>query len=302
MLWIPFTIAAAFFQNLRSAVQRHLKSELTDLGASSVRFLYALPFAFLWLALLVVGFEMSTPAANPAFVGWVIGGSITQIIFTFLLMWLFSLSNFTVGTALSKTEVVQVVLLEALLLQESISGRALIAILIAFIGIMIMTLGKSRISFSKLLASLGQKITLVGLACGLTLGLSSVLFRGAVLSLEEGGFLIRSAYTLAVAITIQSLILLIWLRLFQRGQITRTLAHWPICIGVGFAGWAASVCWFAAFTLTHAAYVRALGQIELIFTFLVSVLVFREKVSRIEITGVVLLSIAIVILVLEKAS
>ena len=72
---------------------------------------------------------MSTPAANPAFVGWVVGGSITQIIFTFLLMWLFSLSNFTVGTALSKTEVVQVVLLEALLLQESISGRALIAIL-----------------------------------------------------------------------------------------------------------------------------------------------------------------------------
>lgn len=302
MLWIPFTIAAAFFQNLRSAVQRHLKSELTDLGAASVRFLYALPFAFLWLGLLIVGFEMSAPAASPAFIGWVVGGSITQIIFTFLLMWLFSLSNFTVGTALSKSEVVQVVLLEALLLQESISGRALIAILIAFIGIMVMTLGKSRISFSKLLASLGQKVTLVGLACGLMLGLSSVLFRGAVLSLDEGGLLIRSAYTLAVAITIQSLIVLGCLRLFQPGQITLTLAHWRICIGVGFAGWAASVCWFAAFTLTHAAYVRALGQIELIFTFLVSVLVFREKVSRIEITGVVLLSGAIVLLVLEKAS
>jgi len=302
MLWIPITIAAAFFQNLRSAVQRHLKSELTDLGAASVRFLYALPFSFLWLALLVVGFEMSTPAVNPAFVGWVVSGSITQIIFTFLLMWLFSLSNFTVGTALSKTEVVQVILLEALLLHESISGRALIAILIAFIGIMVMTLGKSRISFSKLLASLGQKITLVGLACGLTLGLSSVLFRGAVLSLDEGGLLIRSAYTLAVAITIQSLIVLGWLRLFQPGQITLALAHWRICIGVGFAGWAASICWFAAFTLTHAAYVRALGQIELIFTFLVSVLVFREKVSRIEIAGVLLLSIAIIILVLEKTS
>jgi drug/metabolite transporter (DMT)-like permease len=217
-------------------------------------------------------------------------------------MWLFSLSNFTVGTALSKSEVVQVVLLEALLLQESISGRALSAILIAFIGIMVMTLGKSRLSFSKLLASLGQKVTLVGLGCGLMLGLSSVLFRGAVLSLEEGGLLIRSAYTLAVAITIQSLIVLGWLRLFQPGQITLALAHWRICIGVGFAGWAASICWLIAFTLAHAAYVRALGQIELVFTFLVSVLFFREKVSRTELTGVVLLSGAIVLLVLEKAT
>ena len=52
MLWIPLTLAAAFFQNLRSALQRQLKSELSDLGAASVRFLYALPFALVWLALV----------------------------------------------------------------------------------------------------------------------------------------------------------------------------------------------------------------------------------------------------------
>ncbi|HCX87518.1 MAG TPA: hypothetical protein DG761_05800 [Gammaproteobacteria bacterium] len=94
--------------------------------------------------------------------------------------------------------------------------------------------------------------------------------------------------------------MLVWLRAFQPGQIQRTLTQWRSCTLVGFAGWAASIFWFMAFTLTHAAYVRALGQIELIFTFLVSVVFFREKVSRTEIFGVILLSGAIVLLVLES--
>ena len=71
---------------------------------------------------------------------------------------------------------------------------------------------------------------------------------------------------------------------------------------VGFAGWAASIFWFMAFTLAHAAYIRALGQIELIFTFVASIFFFREKVSRTEVFGVVLLSGAIILLVLEKTS
>jgi len=31
-LWIPITIAAAFFQNLRSALQKHLKGRLSTAG------------------------------------------------------------------------------------------------------------------------------------------------------------------------------------------------------------------------------------------------------------------------------
>lgn len=143
MLWIPFTFAAAFFQNMRSAIQRHLKSELTDLGAASVRFLYALPFALIWLAALTWVGSFSLPSIHSEFLLWVLGGSVSQIIFTVLLMWLFSLSNFTVGTALSKTEVVQVILLEALLLQTDLSLEGLIAIVIAFAGVVIMTDRKS---------------------------------------------------------------------------------------------------------------------------------------------------------------
>ena len=179
--------------------------------------------------------------------------------------------------------------------------RGLVAILIAFVGVMIMTLGQNQLSLRTLFSGLAGKTTLIGLACGLALGLSAVFFRGAALSLEDSGMLMRSAFTLAIATTIQTLILLVWLRVFQPGQIRRTIGQWRSCTLVGFAGWAASIFWFMAFTLTHAAYVRALGQIELIFTFLAFVFFFRERVSRTEVIGVILLSGAIVLLVLENA-
>ena len=38
-VWVPITIAAAFAQNARSALQKYLKGRLTTLGAAYVRFL-----------------------------------------------------------------------------------------------------------------------------------------------------------------------------------------------------------------------------------------------------------------------
>ena len=58
----------------------------------------------------------------------------------------------------------------------------------------------------------------------------------------------------------------------------------------------------AAFTLAHVACVRTLGQIGLIFPYLASLFFFQEKVSRTEIAGVILLSRAIILIVLEKAA
>lgn len=67
---------------------------------------------------------------------------------------------------------------------------------------------------------------------------------------------------------------------------------------VGLAGMACSVCWFTAFTLQNAAYVRALGQVELLFTFLASVFVFRERVTTAEIAGICLIVGAILLILL----
>ena len=51
-LWVPITIAAAFFQNLRSALQKHLKGRLTNTGATFSRFAYAAPLAVTYIPAL----------------------------------------------------------------------------------------------------------------------------------------------------------------------------------------------------------------------------------------------------------
>ena len=63
---------------------------------------------------------------------------------------------------------------------------------------------------------------------------------------------------------------------------------------------AGSLCWFIAFTLQNAAYVKAVGQIELVFSFLASTIFFKEKVSSREISGIVILCVAIVLLIFAK--
>ena len=37
-IWVLITIAAAFFQNVRSAMQKHLKGRMGTTGATFVRF------------------------------------------------------------------------------------------------------------------------------------------------------------------------------------------------------------------------------------------------------------------------
>jgi uncharacterized membrane protein len=51
-------------------------------------------------------------------------------------------------------------------------------------------------------------------------------------------------------------------------------------------------------TIQNAAYVRALGQVELVFTFIAAHLVFRERTTRLEFTGILLVIAGILVLLL----
>ena len=52
-----------------------------------------------------------------------------------------------------------------------------------------------------------------------------------------------------------------------------------------------------AFTLQNAAYVKALGQVELVFSFLASWLVFHETISRREGIGTAFVILSILVLI-----
>lgn len=297
-VWIPVTVAAAFMQNARSALQKHLKGHLTTLGATYVRFLYALPFAILYVAALNTVGGSPLPAANATFLVYVFLGAVSQIVFTGLLLWLFSFRNFAVGTTFSKTEVVQVAVLGFLVLGDTLTLASGAAIAIAALGVMVLSAGQSHVTVAALLTSLSERPTLIGLASGAFLGASVVFFRGAALSLGYDGVVMAAAYTLAVALIMQTVLMGAFLAWKERATLTAVIVHWQWSLAVGVAGIAASICWFTAFTLQNAAYVRALGQVELIFTFMASVFFFGEKTSRVEVAGILLVAAGILLLLL----
>ena len=139
------------------------------------------------------------------------------------------------------------------------------------------------------------------LAAGALFGLSAIGYRAATLALPAGDTLERAAVTLAAVTCFQTLAMLPWLRWRDPGEVTRVLARWRITALVGVTGMLGSLGWFVAFALQNAAYVRAVGQVELVFSALVSWLVFRERASGRELAGIGLLGVSIVLLVLLAA-
>ena len=67
-LWIPLTIAAAFLQNLRTAVQKHLRGQLSTKAATFTRFAFASPLIVLYALGLKGWAGFDWPAPSPAFV------------------------------------------------------------------------------------------------------------------------------------------------------------------------------------------------------------------------------------------
>ena len=89
----------------------------------------------------------------------------------------------------------------------------------------------------------------------------------------------------------------LWLAWRETGELGRVWAARHTAVWTGLTGLAGSLCWFTAFTLQSAAYVFAVGQIEVIFSIAASVLFFRETVRGREAFGIALLSLSIIALV-----
>jgi drug/metabolite transporter (DMT)-like permease len=298
-LWIPISIGAAFFQNLRSALQKHLKGRLSNTGATFSRFAYAAPLALLYVTALALLSGDGLPRPNAAFAIYALVGGICQITATALLLYSFQFRNFAVGTTYSKTETIQTAIFGILILGDPLGLGAAAAILISLAGVMAISVAGTRMNFLGLLTSLTEKPALIGIASGAFFGLSAISYRGASLALGGGGFLIRAAFTLACVTVFQTLIMALYMRLREPGQLSAVLRAWRVAAWAGASGMIASAGWFTAMTIQNAAYVRALGQIELLFTFAASVFLFHERPNRIEVAGIVLVVAGILLLLLH---
>jgi drug/metabolite transporter (DMT)-like permease len=139
----------------------------------------------------------------------------------------------------------------------------------------------------------------IGLASGGAFALSAVAYRGAALGLpDDGGLLARPAYTLACVTLVQSLAMTVYLRARAPGTVAAVVRAWRIAAPVGLAGMLASLGWFVAFTLVPAAQVKAVGQVELLFSWLTARYAFGERPTARETLGIALVAGGIVAVVL----
>lgn len=294
-LWIAITIAAAFLQNLRSALQKCLKGRMGTTGATFVRFGFGLPFALLYLT--VVAKLGGEPVPRPGVETLVAAffGGLAQIGATFLLVYLFGFRNFIVGTAYSKTEPVQAAFFGFLILGETVSPFGLLAVVAGAVGVILISIGNAR--SGSIVRGLASREALIGIASGALFGASAVCFRAAALALPEGSAALRAAIVLCMALVIQTAAMLAWMAVADRDELRRVVKAWAPGLLVGLVGASASAGWFTAMTLQKVAYVRALGQIELVFTIASSILWFRETVTRLELLGAAVIVLAILALV-----
>lgn len=297
-LWIPITVAAAFLQNLRSLLQRHLKGSLSNTGATFVRFGFGLPVAAAILAGLHFGSGLAIPAPNRAFLVWVIVGGGAQIAATALLLHLFSLRNFIAGTAYSRTEPAQAAMFALMFFGERAAVGTLLAIAVSVAGVMALSVARSRFRPSALVTSLFTRPAMTGLLSGAFFGVAAVAYRAASLALPGGGFVVRAATTLVATLTLQTLAMVLWMAWRERDQFAAIAAAWKPSAMTGLVGALASFGWFMAMTLQQAAVVKALAQVEMLFALLTAILVFREHVNAREIAGAALIVAGVVAVVL----
>ena len=293
-LWVIVTLLAAVVQTLRLMLQKRLKGlGLSTGGATFARFLFAVPLAVAGVLVLVLLRGYSIPALGLVFWAYAVAGGLAQIIATFCLVALFSERSFAVGVAFTKTETVQVALFSAVFLGEAVSALGIVAILVGFCGVILL----SRPPQGWAGGSLLNRGTVLGLLAGAFFGMSAIGYRGATLEIAVDDALFRAMLALACVTAFQTAAMTAWLRWREQGELTRVLTAWRATLPVGVAGVLGSLGWFTAFALHNAAYVRSVGQIELVFSVLVSMLVFREIPKLREVAGMALLVVSIVLIV-----
>lgn len=289
------TLAAAAAQTGRNALQRRLTETIGTIGATQVRFLYGFPFALLALAGLGLATSEAIPAINALFLVYVLMGAATQILATALMLSAMRERAFSVVTAYTKTEPVQVALFGLVLLGDPLTPTIALAIAVATVGVVLMSMKPGT-----KLASSGLRPVILGMAAGAFFALAAIGFRGAILALPEGSFLIRATTTLAWGLGLQTAILLLWLGLFDRKALLASLKVWRSSLGAGFLGALASQFWFIGFALTTAANVRTLALVEVLMAQAVSHRFLAQATTRRELLGMGLILCGVAMLLLAQ--
>lgn len=289
--WVAWTLLAATMQSVRTAGQKALNQDVSALAATLARYLFGLPFALVYLAWLwndraPLDLEPGLHFFFPA-----VAASALQIVATILMVNLFSMRNFAVGSTYVRSEILMTAGIGVLLFGEFISLLGWCAVVLSSLGLMLVSLPTGQP-----LGSLWNRAAAYGLGAGLAFSLCSLFIRYASLSLGLEDPILAAAVTLAFMVTVQMLMSLAWVCLRDMGELVTLFRKWRVGLFVGITSVLGSAGWFTAFTLENAAYVKTLGQVEFLVMLSISIFYFKERPSTNEWLGMALLIVGVIVL------
>ena len=286
--WVWIAVAAAAAQTVRFALQKVLAgAQLSTAGATWARFVWSAPVIWAVIVSYILSGQGGGFSFQRGFVPYAIVGGLAQILATVCTVALFKSRAFAVGITFKKTEVMLTALLGLAVLGDTLSPFGALFIALGFVGVLLLSEPPEGGGFF-------NKSVALGLASGVFFAVSAIGYRGATLAVTSENTFLVAGVTLAFVVLFQTVSLGLWLALREPRQITATLASWRTSSLVGVFSLIGSWCWFAAFSLQNAAYVFAVGQIELIFSLAVGALFFGERPISRELIGMGVLTISIV--------
>jgi drug/metabolite transporter (DMT)-like permease len=290
-LWVVFTVAASAGQAVRNAMQKELTATLGTVGATHVRFLFGLPFALLFLAIVLAATRLPVPELNGVMIAWTVIAAVAQIAATGLLLAVMQQRSFVVTTAYVKTEPVQVAVFGLAFLGDQVTPGLAVAILITTAGVLIVSWPRSTSS-----EVFSWKPAALGIGSGALFAIAAIGYRGGIRALDTPNFVVAATTTLVVGLVIQTIMLTAYLVLADRTALVAIFRAWRPSLFAGFMGAFASQMWYLAFALETAAKVRTLALVEILFAQVISRNLFKQSLASREAMGIGLIIVGVVLL------
>ena len=315
MSWIFITLFAACAQGTRTGMQKHLAETVDKTTANFARYVFGAP---LLLALLALSHYQVIAPFNTTlmFYGYCALIAGFQLIGTAFMLTVFRRKNYIMGVAFARTEALLVAVIGLFFFASPISITGSIAVIIGVVGVLLLSkinlqvkpqqlqLALQRIRttparqlLSRSWQSLSQGSFLLGIGSGMAFAFTAWFIRLANAELDSGPWL-GPLLTLGLSNLIQiTLVVLIAAASGRLGKLgVNIVRNWQLVIGVGIMSIVGSWGWFTAYGMAHPAYVKTVGQTEMLVVYFISRKMFHERLSRQEALGVTLIILSVVAL------
>lgn len=272
-------------------MQQRVRGELSVNAAGLVRYLYGFPVGCVLLIIYLSLGNVSVPSHSASFWWFCAAAGLVQILGTNLLIMAFGYRNYVVGTAYAKTEAVQGAVLAMILLGEHLSLLTWGGIAVGVLGVMILATRGKKLAFRQL----AEPAALCGLGAGLMFALTSIFVKRATQTLATDDLVLAALTVLVAVLGLQTLMQGSYVLIRESDQRTKIIKSWRISGQVGLLAAVGSACWFTAFAMAPVALVRAVGQVEVIFTLGFGRFYLREPLSRSELGGLIIVALGVLL-------